>query len=1063
MSHAHDSMDFVPLAYAGEEETVSAINSKLRYVSLHHHSTFSYLDGFALPASHIERAADIGMGALALTEHGNVSSHVQLEVAARKAGVKPIFGCELYTGGVGEHKVQRKNHLTVLAENQQGYRNLLSIVTQGWSDFYYEPTVSGQVLAEHASGLLVLSGCTGSLLASSLVGGKNIPVSESGYEAGRAVAKKFKRTFGDAYYLEVQMFPELANVCKLNKMIAELSYELDIPLVATGDVHYTKPSENEMQQILHSVGRAKSLEQLAQDWGYDVPLCPPLNDAAVLKRLRGTGLSTAQARQALNNTAEVADRCNVTLPKLAQLKFPLPAGYTNHIAVWRQWIKEGWAFRKCNTLSKAELRRYKERLAYEMDIIEQKDFVDYFLVVSDMVKWSKENNVLVGPARGSAAASLVCWLLRITEVNPLLFDNLVFERFIDLSRADLPDIDLDFDSDKRDDVRHYLARKYGADCVGNIGTFTYFKSKNSLDDIARVYRIPKTAVDTVKELLVERSGGDLRADATIEDTVEQFDAARAVFEKYPDLHKAMELEGNIKGMGVHAAGIVIANGPLTDVCALYERKVGEKVYQVISLDKYDAERQNLLKIDALGLSTMTVIAEALAQLGMTIQDLYDLTFDDPEVIAAFNRNDCTGIFQFDGITMRQVTRELKPDNFQEVCDINALARPGPLYNGATANYINIKWGRMKHESLHPLLDEITKGTHNQIVYQEQILRIVREIGNFDWTHAAYIRKIISKKLGKQEFERQFSNFQEGSRANGIDDETSREIWNKCVTAGAYAFNAAHCVSYGILAYWTMWIKVNHPAVFYSSSLNHLNSDKKLEILKDAERHGLSILPPDPAVSRNDWEPVPGGIRGGLTTVKGVGEKVAAAIVQARSEGTGIYGWDDLVMIKGIGNKTVDACKNFCAKDDPYDIHKLERQIEELKEELWKYEAPMPTHTSEQIPFSEEAANTPVVWVGVVKYRNQRNLFEAHFSRTGEELDPATVKNPELAEWVTAMGADDTDVTTLVWNRWKYQSFKDQIFNIKLDHDLIVVEGVKYGFQARRAIYINRMWVFDPGE
>jgi len=1052
MGHDHDhgkGMDYVPGLV--HEEKVSAINAKLRYVSLHHHSTFSYLDGFQLPSTHVERAAEIGMGALALTEHGNVSSHVQLEIAATANGVKPIFGCELYTGDVGEQATQRKNHLTVLAENQQGYRNLLGVVTQGWSDFYYEPTVSGKTLAENKEGLIILSGCTGSLLATSLIGGKNVAKEEASYSRGKQVAARFKRLLGDSYYLEVQMFPELENVCRLNKMIAQIGYELKIPLVATGDVHYTKPDEASVQQILHNVrgGNRQTLEEQARAWGYDVPLCPPLTDRDVMHRLLGTGLTKSQARQALHATEEIAERCNVVLPKLPQLRYPSE----DPLDTWRQWISDGWRFRNCDALPDDLKDKYSERLKYEMSIIEGKDFIDYFLVVSDLVKWSKDNGILVGPARGSAAASLVCYLLRITEVNPMDFPNLVFERFIDVSRADLPDVDLDFDSERRDEIRHYLAGKYGSDCVGNIGSFVYYKSKNSLDDVARVYRIPKFEVETVKELLIERSSGDLRANATIEDTVEQFEAARSVFDRYPDLYRAMDLEGNIKGMGVHAAGLVVSNGPLTDVAAIYERTVNGKNYQVISQDKYDAERQNLLKIDALGLSTMTLISEALENLGLKLQDLYDLKFDDDRVIDSFRRNDTTGIFQFDGRTMRNVTAELKPDNFQEVYDINALARPGPLYNGATANYIDIKWGRAEAQHLHPTLDDITKGTHFQIVYQEQILRIVREIGSFDWTHAAYIRKIISKKLGKQEFERQYEKFRSGAFANGVEDDIARQIWNSCVTAGSYAFNAAHCVSYGILAYWTMWIKVNYPEVFYAACLNNLPEKKHLELMQDAERHGIDVKPPSPSSAAN-WQPYEGFVEGGLSTVKGIGQKTAERILEAQPET-----WDDMSSVKGVGPKTIDRFKEFVDKEDPYDIHKLEKQMAQVRRYLTAAGIPEPTHTSAQVPYSA-GPDVHIVWMGVLKYRNQRNLFEAHFSRTGEELDPDTVRSPELAEWVSGMGSDGEEVITLVWDRWKYPRFKDQVFDISLDKDIIVVEGKKPGFQARRALYVQRMWVFD---
>lgn len=1051
---ADHGMDYVP--GMDEDDRASKIERQMTYVSLHHHSTFSYLDGFQLPSAHVARAAELGMDTLALTEHGNVSSHVQLEIAAQKEGVSPIFGCELYTGGVGEAATQRKNHLTVLASDPQGYRNLLGLVTQGWSDFYYEPTVSGETLSHFKEGLIVLSGCTGSLLATSLIGGKNVPVEEASYHLGKQVARRYKKMLGDAYYLEVQMFPELENVRRLNKMIAQIGKELKIPLVATGDVHYTKPDEASVQQILHNVrgGNRQTLEEQARSWGYDVPLCPPLTDRLVMKRLRGTGLTTRQAREALNNTREIADRCNVTLPKLPQLRYPCK----DSMKEWRAWIEDGWKYRGCDKFGPKKQRKWRKRLEYEMGIIEGKEFIDYFLVVSDLVKWSKDHGILVGPARGSAAASLVCYLLRITEVNPMDFPNLVFERFIDVSRADLPDVDLDFDSERRDEIRHYLAGKYGADCVGNIGSFTYYKSKNSLDDVARVYRIPKFEVEKVKELLIERSSGDLRADATIEDTVEQFDAAREVFEKHPDLYRAMELEGNIKGMGVHSAGLVVSNGPLTDVAAIYERVVSGKIYQVISHDKYDAERQNILKIDALGLSTMTLIAEALDNLGLSLEDLYALTFDDPAVIDAFRNNDTTGIFQFDGRTMRNVTRELKPDSFQEIYDINALARPGPLYNGATANYIDIKWGRKEAEHLHPILDEITKGTHFQIVYQEQILRIVREIGNFDWTHAAYIRKIISKKLGKQEFERQYEKFRSGAEANGVDDDTARRIWNSCVTAGSYAFNAAHCVSYGILAYWTMWLKVNHPEVFYAACLNKLPKEKHLDLLQDAEKHGIIIRPPLPS-SAADWQPYPdeGAIEGGLSTIKGIGKVTAVKILEAEPET-----WDDMIKVKGVGPKTVELFKEFADREDPYDIHKLERQMRKVRAYLVAAGIPEPTHTSAEIPFSE-GPDVSVVWMGVLKYRNQRNLFEAHFSRTGEELDPSTVRDPELADWVSGMGSDGDEVISLVWDRWKYPAFKQQVFDIKLDSDIIVAEGRKPGFQARRAVYVRKMWVFEMDE
>lgn len=1041
----------------------------MRYASLHHHSTFSYLDGFAMPESHVRRATELEMPALALTEHGNVSSHVKLEMAAKPAGVKPLYGCELYCGDTKEEtRTQRKNHLTVLAEDQEGYRNLLRLVSQGWSDFYYEPTVDGQTLDRYKKGLVVLSGCTGSLLATSFIGGKNIDPADASYRRGKQVAARFRKSLGDAYYLEVQAFPELENVCTLNKLIAQASRELKIPMVCTGDVHYTQPTEAEMQMILHNVrgGNKQSLEDMARAWGYDVPLCPPTTDQYMIDRLIATGLTRKEAQGAVFLSGEIAERCTVELPTLGRLRYPLPPGFKTGDEVWRKWIEEGWYYRGFNRLSPSERRRYRERLAYEMGIIESKDFIDYFLVVSDVVKFAKDSGIPVGPARGSAAASLVCFLLRITEVNPMLFPTLVFERFIDTTRQDLPDIDLDFDADRRREIRDYLAAKYGSAQVGNIGTFTFYKSKNSLDDVARVYRIPQFEVDTVKELLLERSSGDLRASATIEDTVEMFEAAAAVFEKYPDLRKAMDLEGNVKGMGVHAAGLIVAPGPLTDVCAVYARAVRGEMTEVISLDKYDAERQGLIKIDILGLSTMSMIAEALRILEMPLDDLYNIPLDDPKVIEGFQRNDVVGIFQFDGRAMRSVNAELQPDNFKEVCDVNALARPGPLHNNASAEYIDIKKGRKNVGEVHPLLEAITKDTHYQIVYQEQILRIVMEIGGFDWTHAAYIRKIISRKIGEQEFARQGERFLAGAKERGVSDEEARDIWGRCITAGSYAFNNAHTVAYGMLAWWTMWLKVYHPQVFYVAALKKMGDKHQLEYLRDAMKHGIDVLPPHPSNSQVSWNIHKGNITAGLVQIPGIGEKTAKAMVEYRVErkndGKPIKKWGDYLAVKGIGAKTIEKIEEFCSQEDPFGIHWLHRHLEAVRKEMRGLGLPAQTHTSLQVPYSR-GQDTEVVWVGVLRHRNLRDLFESNFARTGEPLDPTTVKYPELREWVIGVGVDEDELVTITWDRYRYPRFKEAIWGIKLEKDILVIRGVKKGFQARRAIYVEKMWVIDPEE
>lgn len=1332
---------------------------EMQYVSLHHHSTFSFLDGFALPKSHVHRAVELGMPALALTEHGNVSSHAHLAEATSTYGIKAIFGCELYCGAVDDDRTQRKNHLTVLASDLVGYRNLLSVVSQGWEDFYYEPTVSGASLARHRGGLIILSGCTGSLLATSLVGGKNVPVEKASYARGRSVARRFKRTFGDAYYLEVQMFPELENVRRINVMLERLGKELGIPLVATGDCHYTRPEESELQMVLHSIGRHKTPEQLQQNWGYDVPLAHALSDELAYKKLRATGLSKQGALEAIASTAEIAGRCSVELPTMGTIRFPIPDGL-NRDQLWRQWIKEGWYFRGFSRLGKSDADRYRAQLAKEMEVIEGKDFVDYFLFTSDIVKYAKDHGILVGPGRGSAAASLVCYLLRITEVDPLRFPNLMFERFVDVNRMDIPDIDLDFDDERRHEVFEYAERKYGKEYVGRIGSLIKFKSKNSLDDIGKVYKIPPWKVDIVKDLLIERSSGDLRASATIEDTRDTFDEAREVFEEYPELAQAMALEGNIKGVGIHSAGLVVGSQPITDVCAVYTRtdnkgavRIDEwgNPMRVVSFDKYSAERYNLLKMDILGLSNMGLLSWVMKFTGMTVQDFYDLPLDDPVVLKGFAENDCIGIFQFDGWATRSVNQSLKAETFDEIADVNALARPGPLHSGAAERYVAIKRGEEKVLVQHPLLDPIVAATKGQIVYQEQILRIVTEIGKFDWTHAGYIRRIISRKIGEQEFQRQFEKFQKGARENGLEDSLIDSVWASMITAGSYAFNFAHCVtgdtvvrvagghkgtpnakkqvtvkelwdrmyglpmrppmggrwnryggpcmrcgetadryargwcprcfrwrdamfvrglkvlawdprdgrvrpdniidvrhngvkdvfellldngnsikatadhkiltmdgwkelkdirksdkvsvylgpapyvyqghnkleqngwtkwqswrrqvdevcakcervdvvletshrdgdrrnndwenlwllcarchrkydqevngskyggwwkghlagwsdvisvtpagsedvydlemegeghnfigndivvhncvSYGMIAYWTMWVKKYHPAAFYAAALRKMPS-KAMALMRDAEAHDIKILPPMLNDSEVSWVPgeVPGTVIPGFAQIPGIGLKTAKAIVEQRDvlhaddgEEDGFTSWSDLGSIRGIGPKTVTKIADFAGMDDPFEIHALEKKINSVKDAIRSrapgFRAlPFPTHTVVDVP-AERGRDTEVVWIGTVHARNVRDLFEVNSSK-GEQLKPEEVKDPHLREWVIMYVEDHTDQMSVKINRWRYPSFKKMVFSIDLDHDLVLVRGVKKGYTNRRSIDVIEMWVISPDD
>lgn len=1303
-----------------------------RWASLHGHSTYSYGDGLGQPVEHVGVAADLGIPAIAMSEHGNVSSHVKLEQAALAAGIQPVFGCELYTGGVGDSASRFKWHLTTLAMNAVGFQNLNSLVSQGWAEgFYYEPTVSGEMLAAASEGLIVLSGCAGSKMAVDLLGGKGQPAHSPDYAAARETALRFRDLMGDRFYLEIQPFPELERTRLINQAWQRLSEETGIPVVVTGDVHYPKPADNEMQVLLHAIdrgGKNNTVEKQAQGWSYDVRLTM-FRDKMLVKKLRATGLTEAQAWRAIDISGEIAGRCKVTLPKLQELTWP---SVEPSVEVFRKLLNAGWKYRGVSALPAAERERYKERMKMECALIEKKGFVDYFLVIADLVTWAKDSGIAVGPGRGSSAGSLVVWLLRINEVNPMLFRNLLFERFIDEERHDLPDIDLDFDDDERWRIRARLVELYGADRVGNIGTFTNYKGKNSLDDVGRVSRVPPFATEGIKEMLIERMSGDLRGNATIEDTIGMFPKVREIFEQYPVLYKAQRLEGNLKGFSVHASGLVVANEPLTHSCAVYERrdKAGEVVGNVLSIDKHDAEHINALKIDALGLTTMGLIGRCLKMIGMTLPQLYSISLSDPMTLAGFQRNEVVGIFQFDGRAMRSVNREVKPDTFAEVCDINALARPGPLHSGAAAEYIMVKHGKKKALNLHPTVTRVTAESNGQIVYQEQILQIVRLLGNFSWEEAALIRKLISKKQGEQAFSRSMNKFLDGAMANGMTEAKALLVWKQLVTSGSYAFGAAHCSSgdtilsrpwvsspltleflyravhlyknrkggkgitpfagpciscglaeakhwaaeqcfscyclrrnfnagnfsvlsygsdgrvkpnlvrsvmmngvqqlwritmksgasvrvtgdhrflgrdgwietddilpgawlrmsvgestkaawtprwgynyaqlkkakvkrcskcgtdvnvdvshrdqdeqndapsnlwylcrshhvqydgaslpwssgyetkldqvvsiekdaeepvytlemspevghnyvtgegfinhncaaYGMLAWYCMFLKQHHPLEFYCSALQKFSApshkEKSLDILKEATKKGIPILPPDPVISGLNWEVdySVGGLRAGFTQVHGIGDSIAGAMENYRDNWQ-VTSWADYANVRGIGPVTMEKVSSFAALEDPFGMHLMTDTLDAMRRWIFdkgidELDLPMPRSKSEDVPY-EDIKGTHV-WLGTVRNRNLKDIYELHRSRTGEELDPGSVREPQYVNYLAMDCEDDTGPLSLTVHRYGglYDRYKDALWDMDPKRDLLLVRGYKRK-EFRRALYVTELWILNP--
>lgn len=1061
----------------------------MEYVSVHHHSTFSYQDGYGLPDTHFKRAAELNMRALTLTEHGNVSSHVKAEQASKKYGVKALYGCELYTA---PDKERHKWHLTAIAENQAGYQNLNRLVSASYlpEHFYQWPTVNGPLLAEFSEGLIVTSGCSDSLLSCTLLGGKSNGekrdrASRFDMSAAEGVVLRFKELFGDGYYLETQQFPELERTRTLNAAFAVLSARTGVPLVATADCHYPFPEDNEMQTILHAAGRGNnSIDEQAASWEYDIKLTHPLSDKFIFDRLVATGLTPRQARQAIASTGEIADRANVVLPRSEPIRFPVKDGQTALDLIWDK-LREGWRYRyPANKRMQAFPQEYHERLKYEMEPIQAKGFVDYFMVMSEAISWAKDvpnPPIPVGPGRGSSAASLVCYLLRITEVDPLEFPTMVFERFMDITRMDLPDIDVDFADDRRHEVVEHTAELYGSSNVGKIGNFSKFRGKSAVNAIARVYRLPYDDMETIKNLIVERTGGDSRLDNGLEDTVAMFPHVQEIFERYPPLANAIRLEGNYSGMSVTAAGLVISSQPITDTCAVYTRESGKdkRLTTVLAYDKRDAEYLGMLKADFLGLSTMGMIGIALPIAGMTLEELYRVPLDEPKTLQAFKENDVTGIFQFEGRATQLVNAEVSPDNFTEITDVCALSRPGPLFSHTKSNYVDVKHGRMEPLHLHPIVDRITASSKYQIVYQEQVLQVIREIGGFPVQRVGDIRKIISAKLGEASFNTMKQDFVDGAlKLHGMPEERSHQIWSYLVTSATYSFVNAHAVAYTMISFWCQYLKQHHPLAFYTAQLCKVGDgkdteQKRIKLLKDAVKHGINILPPDASISGATWtaDVLNNAVRGGLTQIPGIAEKTAESMLAYREEWNKspdawgkLFEWSDYSAVSGIGPKTIDKILAFCADPDPFGVNLLERVLAEIRREISAGNlpgVPKPTHRSDEIPY--DADNLNVVWIGVPLHREYKDAIEDQRSRSGQSIEEirATIKDPHLAKFCYLKCIDDRDEEVyLRFNRWSFPKFEEAIDRIRIGRDVLVVHGLKrksFGV----SLQVKKMIIIDP--
>lgn len=990
----------------------------LNFCDLHVHSTFSVLDGHPDPEEIAAKAASLGRTAHALTDHGSVSGHVLFEKEARARSIKPVFGVEAYASSdalARGEEYRKKHHLTLLAKTASGYKNLMALVTRSYDEgFYYRPTIDGRMLMEQGEGMMVLSGCeSGHFMRA---------IDREDWAAARSIAKNCQAAFGDDYYIEIQHFPHMVGKNAAAFAIAE---ELGIKQVLTCDSHYLEEDGWKYQQLLWAIRDRRPVEEFRIEHAY---LWEPDKLYAFVQEQ----IPSINWQRIFENTCEVAAKAEpYFLPRAPHVRFPLEG---DKIAYIRQ--------RCLARLAQLGIEgpEYLARLDRELALIAQKQYEDYFLVVDDMVNWAKKQGILVGPARGSSAASLVCYGLRITEIDPLKYD-LLFERFIDVTRVDLPDIDVDFEDEHRAEVFAYMADKYGKDNVAFISTFARLGGKSVLDDAARSYRIPLNEVDVIKRHLVQRSSDDQRGDLTLEDTLEEFEEARDVFARYPQLQIAAGVQGKIRHLGRHAAGLIVTSEPIREYVAVY-RASDEETQRLIAVDWRDAMLLNLMKIDLLGLKELTIVRMVASKVGMSLEDIYAIPLDDAATIAGFNAHDLLGVFQYEGLATKSVATQVVFEGITQVADVSALARPGPLHSGSTGAYIA---GR-RSGTFVPILPQadvqtIINQTYGQIVYQEQIMRILRDIGGLTWEDVYSIRSIIGKSKGSESVDRYWPKWEAGTQARGVSATDARQIWECLRLYGKHCFNKSHAVAYGIVSYWSMYMKVHYPAEFYWAQLIKCKDDAQtVRFIRDAIRRGIAFHPVSLRDSAATWTIDANGIRPGWSAMLGIGPKAATEL----QDHMPYRSYNDMCerVNRRIVNKSVReaiALSVGRTVDQLYGISVSDALLGTVKDRVTAEE-----FNDMDSPWPENGA-----WriAGRVIKLNKKNRIEEYRDK-GKDASRIDVTQPQ--DYMLLNVEDETDTVSVYINTEQYQKWHDAIWACK--DKFVSVQGARIRMEGSRPLF-----------
>ncbi|MBW2622014.1 MAG: DNA polymerase III subunit alpha, partial [Deltaproteobacteria bacterium] len=887
---------------------------------LHVHTAYSLLDGAIKIPDLLAQAKEFGMDSVAVTDHGNMFGIFTFYEKALEAGIKPILGCEVYVAPLGRkrrNQADPRYHLVLLAKNYQGYKNMIRLVTMAnLEGFYYKPRVDLEILSEYNEGLIALSACLSGQVPGLILDGRE-------EEAAKA-AETYAGIFKDRFYLELQQ-NYIDRQERVNQGLISLASKMGLPLVATNDCHYLRRSDAEAHDVLLCIQTGKTVE--------DENRLRFENDEFYFKSPEEMSALFPEVPEAIDNTLKISAECDVEIPTGTYHFpiFPLEEGEDQDSRLMAE-ARAGLERRlehiqKTRKLSAEERQEYVDRLEVELDVITRMQFSGYFLVVCDFIKYARDHDIPVGPGRGSAAGSLAAYSLSITDIDPLPY-GLIFERFLNVERISMPDFDIDFCKNGREEVINYVSRRYGGrENVAQIITFGQMQARAVIRDVGRGLGMPYGDVDRIAKLIPNKLNITLKEALKMEPRIEAAVEQDQRVEKL--LRIAQLLEGLPRHASTHAAGLVIGDKPLVEYLPLYSVASShtdepEKVV-VTQYDMHGVEKIGLIKFDFLGLKTLTLIDYTLKLLkknGVTL-DMSSLDLEDRLTYDLLCAGDTTGVFQLEGSGVRDLVVKAQPSTFNDLIVLVALYRPGPLESGLVDNFVNSKQG---HGKINYELDElipILKDTYGVIIYQEQVMEIASRLANYSLGEADYLRKAMGKKIPEVMAE-QRERFMQGVEENKLDAKKASKIFDQMAKFAGYGFNKAHTTAYALIAYQTAFLKANHRLEFMAALLNNevSNTDKIVRLINECREKDVTVLPPDINQSEVDFTVEDGKIRFGLAAIKGLGLAAIESIVEARADGpfTDLFDLCQRVDLRRVNRKVIEAVIKSGALDSP-DVHR----------------------------------------------------------------------------------------------------------------------------------------------